>query len=276
MTTNVLAGQVALITGGGRGLGRAFALGLAKAGMSVAVVARTPAQVDETAQLIRDSGGQAQAFTADISNPGAVAETIAMVERTLGPIDLLVNNAGASGPLGPSWEADPNDWWNCLEVNLRGTFLCCHAVLPGMIARGRGRIVNVASGAGTLAIPYMSAYVTSKSAVIRFTETLAAEVRQHGVQVFSIEPGTVRTEMAEKLIGTEVGRRWLPWFESIFAEGRDQSSEPGTQLVVFLASGAGDRLSGRFWIVPENPNEVASRAEDILRDDLYVLRVRRL
>ena len=112
-------------------------------------------------------------------------------------MDLLVNNAGLAGPIGPTWETDPDDWWRCLEVNLRGPMLCSRAVLPGMIARGGGRIVNVASGAGTFAIPYLGAYVTSKTALIRFTEILALEAGQHGVKVFAIEPGTVRTAMAE-------------------------------------------------------------------------------
>ena len=140
-------------------------------------------------------------------------------------MDLLVNNAGLAGPIGPTWETDPDDWWRCLEVNLRGPMLCSRAVLPGMIARGGGRIVNVASGAGTFAIPYLGAYVTSKTALIRFTEILALETGQHGVKVFAIEPGTVRTAMAEYALESEEGQRWLPWFAEIFKRGRGRAAQ---------------------------------------------------
>ena len=276
MESQPLQRQVALVTGGGRGLGRAFAAGLAKAGARVAVVSRTVDELAETVRMIEITGGEARAFPADVSDPAAVAAMVQSVERSLGPVELLVNGAGAGGPFGPTWETDAGQWWRCLEVNLRGCFLCCHALLPGMIARRRGRIINVASGAGTVAVPYMSAYVTSKTAVIRFTETLAAELRTSGVSVFSIQPGTVRTRMAEHLLESDAGRKWLPWFGEIFEQGKDDTVEPGTRLVLFLALGAGDALSGRFLAVPDNPAEVARRATEVERDELYVLRMRRL
>lgn len=272
----MLAGQIALVTGGGRGLGRAFALGLAGAGMSVAVVARTTEQLAETVRLIEAMGGRAYAFSADVSNTQAVIDMVETVQQKLGPIDLLVNSAGVAGPVGPTWVVGIDEWWNCFEVNLRGTFLCCHAVIPSMLERGRGRIINLASAAAKNANPYLSAYVASKTAVIRFTEALAAELRQHGVVVFSIEPGAVKTTMADQLIETQAGRRWLPWVEAIFAQGRNHTVEPGTHLVLFLASGAGDQLSGRFWAVPEDPAQVIGSAEEVKRDDLYTLRLRTL
>src|SRR4029079_9248415 len=131
--------------------------------------------------------------TVDVTDPGAVERMVREVEESLGSVDLLVNNAGSAGPIGPTWVTDPDDWWRCLEVNLRGPMLCSRAVLPGMIARGRGRIVNVASGAGTQAIPNLSAYGVSKTALIRLTEIVAAEVASSGIVLFAIEPGTVRT-----------------------------------------------------------------------------------
>src|SRR4029077_4349720 len=152
----------------------------AAAGASVAVVARTEGQSIEVVAEVAKAGGRSIAISADVSQPGEVDQMIGEVERTLGPVDLLVNNAGLAGPIGPTWEADPTEWWRCLEVNLRGPMLCSRAVLPGMIARGKGRIVNVASGAGTGAIPYLGPYVTSKTALIRLTEVLAAEVAEHG------------------------------------------------------------------------------------------------
>ena len=270
-----LIGQTAMITGGGRGLGRAFALGLAATGMSVAVVSRTDEQLAETVRHVEAAGGRAAAFRTDVSSPREVAETVRAVEQTFGKIDLLINNAGVGGPVGPAWQVDAEDWWSCLEINVRGTFLCCHAVLPGMMARGRGRIINVASYAGTLAVPYMSAYNASKTAVIRFTETLAAEVRKHGIPVFSIEPGTIRTAMTNQLITSEEGRRWLPWCEKLFSDQRDDSVEPATALVVFLSSGAGDELSGRVLSIREQPADLARRIDHIKRENLYTLQLPR-
>src|SRR5262245_33435212 len=268
-------GRTALITGGGRGLGRAFALGLADTGMSVAVVARTEDELAETVRQVEDAGGRAEAFRADVSDRRDVVETVRAVERKFGSIDLLVNNAGIGGSLGPSWQVDPERWWSCLEVNVRGTFLCCHAVLPGMLARGRGRIVNVASDAGAGGIPYMSAYSVSKTAVIRFTEALAAELREHGISVFAIMPGTVRTAMTEEFMTSEEGRRWLPWCRDTFESGCDVTVEPATELVVYLSTGSGDRLSGRVLSAFEEPTDVARQIKRASSDDLYTLRLRR-
>src|SRR5262245_11836793 len=185
-----LSGQVALVTGGGRGIGRAIATALAEAGAAVAVLARSIDQLAETVGHVTRSGGRAVACPADVTDRAAVEAAVADVESRLGPIDLLVNNAGIGGPVGPLAETDPDDWWRCVEVNLRGPLLCTRALLPGMLARARGRVVNVASGAGTRAIPHLSAYVASKAALIRLTENLDAEVRASGVRVFAIQPGT--------------------------------------------------------------------------------------
>lgn len=241
--------------------------------MSVALVDRRENELKEALQELEKSGGKGTAIGADISDAAQVREWIKSVEQKLGPIDLLVNNAGVAGPSGPTWEADPQDWWHCQEVNLRGSFLCCHAVLPKMIARRKGRIINVASAAGTISVPYLSAYVTSKAALIRFSETLAFEVRPHGISVFAIHPGAVQTPMNEELLAT-AGKQWLPFLEHIFQQGQDQTPEQGIDLVVFLASGKGDSLSGRFLIVPEDPAELVERSDEIRQRDLYTLRLR--
>jgi NAD(P)-dependent dehydrogenase (short-subunit alcohol dehydrogenase family) len=196
------------------------------------------------------------------------------VERALGPVDLLVNNAGLAGPIGPTWEAEPEAWWRCLEVNLRGPMLACRAVLPAMIARGRGRIVNVASGAGTWAIPYLGAYVTSKTALIRLTEVLAAETAAHGIPLFAIEPGTIRTAMAESTLESDAVRRWLPWLRDVFDQGRDVAPEQAVRLVLLLASGRADALSGRFLTIADDVLELAQRALRGELDDGLTLRLR--
>lgn len=266
-----LDGKVALITGGGRGLGRAFAQELARSGARVAVTARTADEIEDTAQSI---GGFA--IPCDVTRRDQVTAMVEKVEAGLGPVDILVNNAGAPGAIGPAWLADPAEWWRAMEVNMGGTFLCCHAVVPGMVARRSGRIINVASGAGTLSIPHMSAYVTAKAAVIRFTETLALELASHGVTAFAIQPGTVRTRMAEEVLASEASREWLPWFHDFFAAGRDVGPDAAASLVRFLAEGRADTLSGRYFEVPEDdPAEVVARTEEVKRDGLYLLRLRR-
>jgi NAD(P)-dependent dehydrogenase (short-subunit alcohol dehydrogenase family) len=276
MNQEVLTGQVAMVTGGGRGLGRSIAQTLAQAGATVALIARSTAQLAETVALVEQKGGQALAFPVDVTDQEAVQRTVAEVEQQLGAVDLLINNAGVVTPLGPIWEVDPDEWWRSLDINLRGSFLCARAVLPGMITRRRGRILNMASGAGLNAIAYGSAYVVSKTALIRFTENLAAETREYGISAFAIEPGTSRTAMSEYLYSSEVGQRWLPWFRRIFDEGRDVPIEWVTQLVLSLASGAADPLSGCTISVHDDLPTLVHQAAEIKQDKLYSLQLRKL
>src|SRR5207302_8270975 len=142
--------------------------------------------------------------------------------------------------------------------------------LPGMIRRGGGRIVNVASGAGTYAIPDMSAYVASKTALIRLSEQLALEAGPFGVKVFAIRPGVVRTAMVEE------GRKAIPLIQKILDEGQEVTPQVVAELVLFLASGKADGLNGRLFSVKEDLEEIVRRAEDVEKGDLYLLRSRRL
>jgi NAD(P)-dependent dehydrogenase (short-subunit alcohol dehydrogenase family) len=270
-----LSGQVAVVTGGGRGLGCAFATALASAGAAVAILARSADQLAAAAEAIEATGGCVLAIPADVTDARAVAAAQEEIERRLGPVDLLVNNAGVARPVGPLWEADPEEWWRNVEINLRGPLLTCRTFLPGMIARRRGRIVNVASGSGISAIPYFSAYVTGKTALIRLTEVLAAELRGRGVAVFSIEPGTVRTAMAEDVMRSEDGRRWLPWLQRIFDEGLDVTPEHAAEMVLLLTSGRADRLSGRFLHRLDDLEAILAEADEIAASDLLTLRLRR-
>jgi NAD(P)-dependent dehydrogenase (short-subunit alcohol dehydrogenase family) len=273
-----LLGQVAVVTGGGRGLGCAYAAALAGAGAAVAILARSADQLAAAAEAIEATGGRALAIPADVTDPRAIAAAAAEIESRLGPVDLLVNNAGVVRPIGPLWEADPEEWWHTVEVNLRGALLTCRTFLPGMVARRRGRVINVASGAGTSAIPYFSAYVASKAALIRLTEVLAAELAGHGghgVAVFAIEPGTVRTAMVEDIVRAEDGRRWLPWLQRVFDEGLDVAPEHAAELVLLLASGRADRLSGRFFHRLDDLEAILRNADEIAASDLLTLRLRR-
>jgi NAD(P)-dependent dehydrogenase (short-subunit alcohol dehydrogenase family) len=270
-----LAGQVAIVTSGGRGIGRAMALALARAGAAVAVVARTADQLAETVALVEGAGGRAIACPADVTDRAAVEGAVAQVERQLGPVDLLVNNAGIPAPIGPTWEKDPDAWWRCVEVNLRGPFLCSRAVLPGMVTRRRGRIVTTASGSGLGPSPYASAYAAAKCAAIRFSESLAAETSGHGICAFSIHPGVVRTAMTEPFAGSLDDETWFGgWFGKTLAAGRDTPPERAANLVVFLASGRADALSGCYISVRDDVADMVRRAEEIRRDALHTLRLR--
>jgi 3-oxoacyl-[acyl-carrier protein] reductase len=195
--------SVALITGAGRGLGRAFALALAEQGVKVAVTARTEAEVRTTADEIAQRGGRAIAVPGDVTDRQAVERTVAITEAELGPIDLLVNNAGMARALGLITQIDADVWWREVEINLRGPFLFAHAVLAGMVARRRGRIINVASAAGLQAIETGSAYCVSKAALIRLSESIAVETGSSGVATFAIHPGTVR---ADECLSARLGR----------------------------------------------------------------------
>jgi NAD(P)-dependent dehydrogenase (short-subunit alcohol dehydrogenase family) len=272
---NPLVGKVAIVTGGGRGLGKAFALALAERGAKVALTARSADQVEQTVTTITERGGQAIGLAGDVTDPDAVSELVGKAESEFGPVDLLINNAGVATPIGPVARTDADDWWRAIEINLRGPFLYTRAVIRPMMTRKQGRIINVASGAGTMTIPFLSSYCTSKAALIRFTDILAAEVKDAGISVFAIEPGTVRTTMAEGVLQSEEGKKWLPWFERIFEAGQDVPPDHAVQLVLFLASGKADALSGRFIDVREDIPALVESAEKIALDDLYTLRLRR-
>lgn len=272
-----LAEQVVLITGGSRGLGRAFAQALLAAGARVAITARSAPELQETAAQLTSAADQLIAIPADAIDPGAAPQVVATVEQHLGPITLLINNAGQFRVLGPIGAVDPIAWWSEVEVNLRGPFLYAHAVLPSMRTRRRGRIINVASIAGTQAISTMSAYVVSKTALIRFSEALARETAGDGIQVFAIHPGTVRTPMNAYLHDSpEVAERAPQvhdWYQALYAEGRDTPIERSVQLVLRLAAGDADALSGRFLSVEDDLAALVKQFADEPSADQRKLRV---
>jgi len=274
--TSSLRNQVAIVTGAGRGIGRAIAQALAAASAKVAVAARSEKELAETVALIEADGGTAAAFPADVTNASAISSAFAEIERALGPVDLLVNNAGIIGPIAPFWEQLLDEWWRAVDVNLRGPAVCSHRVLPRMVARRRGRIVNVISGGAAFALTHFSAYIASKTALARFTEILATEVKPDGVAVFALSPATVRTAMSEHSLNSPEGRKWIPWFRRVFDEGLVVPAERPAQMVVELASGRADALSGRFLSVSDDLDLLLADLEEIERDHLYSLRVRKL
>jgi NAD(P)-dependent dehydrogenase (short-subunit alcohol dehydrogenase family) len=228
---------VALVTGASEGIGRVIASHLAERGYKVAAAARSTDKLETLAEETN-----ALPVRLDVTDPKSVRAAVNFVEQQFGAIDLLVNNAGAGGHSGVTWEYEPSEWWQLMEVNVRGTFLCCHAVLPGMVSRRSGRVVNVSSGAATFSIAddfdalINSSYMASKAAVNRFTEALAAETRSSGVCVFAISPGIVKTSMTRVIFGP----RW---------EDPDFWSTPelAAQLIECIGSGDLDQFSGRYF-----------------------------
>jgi 3-oxoacyl-[acyl-carrier protein] reductase len=242
---------LALVTGGGRGIGAGVARELARAGMRVAVTARTAEQVEAVAAEI---GGTA--LVGDVSRREDVERWVA----ELGEVDLLVANAGISGPSGNAWEAEPAEWWQVFEVNVLGVYLCCRAVIPGMLERGRGRIVITGSGAAYLPGGGGSpAYAASKAAVWRFGETLARQL-EGKIPVFVISPGLVQTEMTSSFSDD------APW----------TPPELAPRLVRALASGRADALAGRYIHAEhDDVDDLARRADEIREQDLNAIRLRR-
>jgi NAD(P)-dependent dehydrogenase (short-subunit alcohol dehydrogenase family) len=275
-----LAGQVALVTGSGRGLGRAYAIALAKAGATVAMVSRTEREIQAVQEEIKQLGGQAIAISADVSDKNTIAKLVTMVEQHLGSIDLLVNNAGVLRAIGRVTDIDADDWWHELEINLRGVFLCSQAVLPGMIKRKCGRIINMASVGGLFAGDCFSAYCTSKTALIRFSECLAIENKEYGISVFAINPGNVRTSMTEYLHDSEIVGQRAPWmqedWQKRFSNAEDTPMERSVALILQLATGQADALSGRYIDAEDDLTRLLYHADEIESKDLYSLRLQEL
>jgi NAD(P)-dependent dehydrogenase (short-subunit alcohol dehydrogenase family) len=271
-----LSGQVALGTGGGRGIGQAAAEMLASAGAAVVVAARSEREINETAERIQQAGGRALAIAVDVTDETGVDRMMDQIEREFGRLDILVNNAGIIDALGPIWETAAQAWKRVLDVNLYGCYLCARAALKLMIPRRRGRIINVASGAALGPIARGSAYCVSKAALARLNEQIAEEAGEYGIAAFVIDPGTVRTAMAEYLMESEAGRTHTPWFREFVLAGGDVPIDLSANLIRLLASGKADALSGRFFAVWMDAPQMIQRADQIRKADLYTLRLNQL
>jgi NAD(P)-dependent dehydrogenase (short-subunit alcohol dehydrogenase family) len=253
--------RTALITGGSAGIGRAVAIALARCGHRVAVTGRDPSKLDR----LRSEIGGVLALRADVSSADDMRDVLAQVTDSLGPIDVLVNNAGTGGgAAGPRalLDMDPEEWWRVLEVNLRGPMLYSKAVLPGMVERRDGIIINIGSYIAIRASALATAYAASKAALARLTDCLACEVAEHGVHVFCVSPGLVLTDMT----------RDLPFIRDI-PQSEFFQPEDMAGIACKLVTGDYGALSGRFLHVGDDLEALRAEADRIEEDGLYQLRL---
>ncbi len=230
-----LSAHVALVTGASTGIGRALVEGLAARGMAVAGLARNGERLTTAmAEVAEASGVRTLAVAADVTDRLAVDAAVARVAGELGRVDLLVNNAGAIDAAEvPVWEADPDQWWDVVASHVRGAQLMVRAVVPGMLARGHGRVVNIASGMGVRANRDYSAYSVAKTGLMRLTEALDLSLQGSGVHAFDVAPGVVDTPMTRSM---DMWRGFTDW----------TPSERVVELVVAIAAGELDAWAGRF------------------------------
>ena len=244
-------------------------------------MSRTTDQVAAVEQAITSAGGKAIAVAGDVTKVGDVQRAVAETEKAFGPVSVLVSNAGITGPFAPIWDADPDEWWRTQEVHIHGAFLCTRAVWAGMVARGGGRIIVISSRAAERGGPNSSAYGLAKAAQLRMVECLAGEGAASGIKAFAVHPGFVDTQFADEPQQRADALKYAPQF---VARLRALKADPslGTpisrvaDLCVFLGSGQGDALSGRYFRAEESWEEMAGDAAAIRAQDLYTLRVRTL
>ncbi len=242
-----LKDRTAVITGAGRGIGKRLAIAFAKEGAKVGLVARTLPELHLAQMEITHAGGASMVAPADVADSSQVWDAIDAVRRRFGRIDILINAAGIQGPVGPVSGADPKAWAQVVQVNLVGVFYCCRAVLPEMIARRSGKIVNLSGGGAGYSRPFFSGYAASKAGLVRFTETLADEVAAHNIQVNALAPGATYTHMTDQVL--EAGERAGAKAQE---EARQTQLSRGTPpekqiaLALFLVSPRSNHVTGKF------------------------------
>jgi NAD(P)-dependent dehydrogenase (short-subunit alcohol dehydrogenase family) len=269
-----LAGRSALITGASEGLGLEIARAYLREGARVAICARTEETL-RAAEAELAPLGDAAALVADVSSPDDAGAVVAFAAERFGGLDVLVNNAGVYGPKGPVEDVDWDEWRRAVEINLYGSVLPVRAALPHLKASERGKVVQLSGGGATAPLPFLSAYAASKAAVVRFLETLAGEVAEHGVDVNGIAPGALNTRMLDEVLAAGPERVGDEFYAKALAQ-RDNGGAPlerGAALAVYLGSRASDGVSGRLLSALWDPWEtLGHRLGDLDGSDVYTLR----
>jgi NAD(P)-dependent dehydrogenase (short-subunit alcohol dehydrogenase family) len=264
-----LAGRTAIVTGGSQGLGLEIARAFVREGAKVLICARDEARLGEVARELL-----VVTEVADVAVEADVQRVVARAIRELGGIDILVNNAGIYGPKGTVDEIDVDEFVRALDINLMGSVRMCRAVVPHLRARGYGKIIQLSGGGATNPLPRLSAYATSKAAVVRFAETLAEELREHRIDVNSVAPGALNTRLLDEVL--EAGPEKVG--EAFFARALKQKADGGAplgrgaELCVFLASAASDGITGKLLSAIWDPWDELPLHRDDIAGDVYTLR----
>lgn len=263
--------KVAIITGAGRGIGRAVAERLAADGWAVALAARTTAELHATADQITANGGVALAIPTDVTDAAAVRELVERATAELGAPSALVNIAGALGPFGQFYELDLAQVRPMVDAIWWGTLHTCHAVLPGLIERGGGSIVNIAGYGAADPSPRLAAYGAIKAALVRFTESLAAETKRAKIRANVIGPGLVITRLSTEIASTAEATRFADGMVKM-ANTKGVPASEAAELVAFLLSDESAPLTGRFLTVHDDYRALAAQAAQINTGNAYTLR----
>jgi NAD(P)-dependent dehydrogenase (short-subunit alcohol dehydrogenase family) len=248
----LLAGKVAVVTGGGRGIGRAIALKFASEGAAVVVAARTKSEIEAVAREIQDSGGRAASVPVDVGDEKQCGHLFRAAEAQFGHVDILVNNAGEYGPVKPVEEINPAEWDRVIAVPLRGAYLLTRLALPGMYARGSGAILNISSLSAKSAFAWGSPYAAAKAGILGLTRVTAAEAARKGVRVNAICPGPVTETRMSRDLGQTLAERMgvspedqLKGFLSTVLQGRGQTADEVAAAALFLCSGQASAITGQ-------------------------------
>jgi 3-oxoacyl-[acyl-carrier protein] reductase len=272
MSTGLLSGRLAIVTGGGRGIGEAIALRFAAEGARLALAARTAAEMERVAEACRAAGAECSTHVVDVS----VRKQVHDLVTSVGPVDVLVNCAGVYGPIGPLADNDLDEWEQALRINLLGTLYACREVIPGMVERRRGSIINMSGGGATTPLPNFSLYAVSKAAVVRLTDTLASELKGTGVRLNAIAPGAIDTKLQDQVLAAgERGGEIFQRMQAMRDTGKGATPvDVPARLAVFLASDASECLTGRLISAPHDPWESwdAKQIEHIAASEWYTLR----
>jgi 3-oxoacyl-[acyl-carrier protein] reductase len=278
MTTGALAGRAAVITGASQGLGLEIARAYVRAGADVMLCARDVAQLEAARQSVSSLAQGDQVVgscAADVSNAADVERLTAAALAAFGRVDVLVNNAGVYGPLGPFEEVDWAEWIRAMEINVYGSVLPARAIVPHMKSRRYGKIVQLSGGGATNPLPRITAYATSKAAIVRFAESLAEELKEWRIDVNSLAPGALDTRLLDQTLeaGPEkVGAKFFERMQTIKAQGGTPLDKPAA-LAVFLGSSDSDGITGRLLSAVWDPwDRLSGLRDELLQTDIYTLR----
>jgi NAD(P)-dependent dehydrogenase (short-subunit alcohol dehydrogenase family) len=271
----ILKDKVAIITGGSRGIGKGIATAFAREGAHLVLSSRTISELEAVREELKSlSSARVEICPADVSLPEQVNGLVGFALEKFATIDILVNCAGIYGPIGPVTEINVEKWLQAIHINLYGTLLCIRAVLPTMMKKQKGKIVNMSGGGAASPFPRFSAYSASKAAVVRLTETLSVEVKDYNIDINAIAPGAVNTRMLDQALeaGEAAGQDFM-------AKSLKQKQEGGVppenvaELAVFLASSESDGLTGRLIsLLWDNWRDIPRHLDAVMSSDIYTLR----